>query len=1439
MNKPLLAPLFRHCVLRMGLPGLLLLFSGLGSLRAQPCGNPSPLGGVGTLACEGETDTLTINPYNLLSTYYLGVTPVVVGGVTVTSLIPGYPGYIIDYGSVPGNYQLIFSIGNPATCTDIFDVHVSGSFAPPTYCNDTINLSLDEQCNGEVLVGHILEGTYDSLDYVVVLKDPVTGNVIPTSPFVNGTHLGKYLIVEVHHVCSGTYCWGYVLVEDKLPPLLVCDTFIVACDADYAPEDIGFPMPPGAPDPSWVSGHTYTSNSSLVDNCGSTTIAYTDRIVHVDCPPPVPYIDTVFRHWTATDTYGNIFECTDTILIQVGDIGGVLCPPNFDNIQMPALYCGDNWPKDSLGNPHPDTTGYPTFSRCRNINVTYIDIRLNVCPGSYKILREWIVVDWCTGRQTSCIQVIKVLDDRGPILTCGPDQHISTLPNSCEGESVFKVPTVVKDCSAVSWEVWVKRAADTSLPPSAIDASQTGIIKLTDTTYKVLHLPVGTSWVLFIGRDQCGNVDTCASEAYVHELTRPVAVCDLETVVTLTDEGTAKVYAITFDDGSHDNCEMGGFKVRRMFPGDCPDPVKDDSLFGDYVEFCCSDIPNNPLTVVLQVTDKAGNTNECMVEVTIQDKKPPVVMCLPNIVISCEFDYSDLSVFGSYETRSEDIDPILIYDPTNNTLAQPHLWGYDQLVIEDCNLHHLSAVSYVFDNCGKGTITRRDTFFDDFNPYKVCKQTITVKDFTLFNGLTSIVWPRDTVITNGCHPSISPDVTGKPSWPSNTTCSGIVATYEDKVFNVVENVCFKVLRTWTVVDWCIFNSTTGAGRWSRTQVIKINNSIKPTILTPCSNLSFDGISDDCNGFATLTLEATDDCLPAQLLYSWEIDLGDNGSVEFYGTGNNASGTYPVGTHRIRWTVSDQCGNTSPCSYLFTIVDRKKPTPFCNTGLITVIMPSTGQVTIWAKDFNAGSKDNCTASDKLRFAFSSNPSNTTRTYTCPQIIGGVVDTFDVSIYVFDDNINSDYCDTKVIIQDGIGNACLDNLGGGTTGNLKGSVYNESYSKVENAQVLLDAKMPGMPKVNITGADGNYAFVGLPLNESYTISAQKDDDPMNGISTLDIVLIQRHILGLQVLESPYKVIAADVNNSQTITAKDVSDLRRMILGLTQQLPAGKSWKFISSNQKFANPLHPWPFEEQGQIDKMGGELVEQDFIAVKLGDVNGNARTNNVQGSAQRSKANFELHVDDLEVRAGGQTRIPVYAGHETDFSGMQLAFSFNTKSLKFSQVTSGLVDISDANYVIDQQAEVIRLSCDQNLVLTPGKPLFYLEFEALGSVRLSNALVLANGFASEMYDADLESREIDFRFRTGNSLVNGFFLYQNQPNPFDQGTSIYFNLPEAGDAVLSVYDLDGRKIYSQRVAGLAGLNHIALSREDLKGTGILYYQLEMNENKAMRKMLLME
>ncbi|MBK7338568.1 MAG: hypothetical protein IPJ00_21615 [Saprospirales bacterium] len=70
-----------------------------------------------------------------------------------------------------------------------------------------------------------------------------------------------------------------------------------------------------------------------------------------------------------------------------------------------------------------------------------------------------------------------------------------------------------------------------------------------------------------------------------------------------------------------------------------------------------------------------------------------------------------------------------------------------------------------------------------------------------------------------------------------------------------------------------------------------------------------------------------------------------------------------------------------------------------------------------------------------------------------------------------------------------------------------------------------------------------------------------------------MIQQHILGQKLLSSPFKIIAADVNNSRSVTTLDMVQLRRVILNLESRFPNNRSWRFISASHTFTDRYNPW--------------------------------------------------------------------------------------------------------------------------------------------------------------------------------------------------------------------------------------------------------------------------
>ena len=352
---------------------------------------------------------------------------------------------------------------------------------------------------------------------------------------------------------------------------------------------------------------------------------------------------------------------------------------------------------------------------------------------------------------------------------------------------------------------------------------------------------------------------------------------------------------------------------------------------------------------------------------------------------------------------------------------------------------------------------------------------------------------------------------------------------------------------------------------------------------------------------------------------------------------------------VTWYVSDGCGNTTVCTHDFEVFDAKKPTPVC-LSLSTVIMPSSGEVTIWATDFESGSSfDNCTPFSGLQFSFSSDVTQTSMALTCAMTANST--TVPVEIWVTDAAGNQDFCVTFINVQDPNG-ACDP----GTTSGLpqpQGAIQTEEGLDVE----LVNVDLMGSNEPTITtGANGQFDFGQMPASTAqYVISPEKNINPTNGVTTFDLVLISQHILGTNPIASPYKIIAADANASETITTFDIVVLRRLILQIDTQFPGAQtSWRFVDAAHTFASTANAdvFPFPETIVADANGGD----NFVGVKIGDLNGSATVNQLLGTTDTRSfdGNLVFQLEDKQVQAGEEFTVDFRANDFNNTLGYQLS-----------------------------------------------------------------------------------------------------------------------------------------------------------------------------------------
>lgn len=167
----------------------------------------------------------------------------------------------------------------------------------------------------------------------------------------------------------------------------------------------------------------------------------------------------------------------------------------------------------------------------------------------------------------------------------------------------------------------------------------------------------------------------------------------------------------------------------------------------------------------------------------------------------------------------------------------------------------------------------------------------------------------------------------------------------------------------------------------------------------------------------------------------------------------------------------------------------------------------------------------------------------------------------------------------------------------TGTLSGSISSPFNDPVEVTTINLYDSNDNL--LAVTSGD-HFSFTGLTQGETYRVTFEKNEAPLNGVSTFDMVLIVRHILAIDPITSPYLLYAADVNSSTTVTVFDMVLLRRLILAIDSAMMV-PSWQFLPAGiTTFTGNLTLNEVEVEMTADE-----VTQDITGFKMGDINGTA------------------------------------------------------------------------------------------------------------------------------------------------------------------------------------------------------------------------------------------
>ena len=1160
--------------------------------------------------------------------------------------------------------------------------------------------------------------------------------------------------------------------------------------------------------------------------------------------------------------------------------------------------------------------------------------------------------------------------------TYDPDDVLiySTGPMDCTGNFVFN-RTHFKVVEQSDWCYDIRVVERVAILD--LDERPTGefvlkihpFVKITGDCAKgftVTGVPMKGDWFVEVRvYDACYSESTALIPVRIMDLIAPVMKCDDKLNITLNNVGNGYVAASDLDEGSWDNCtKLNWVKVRRPVVAACEatflkfprviDVNKNNKIDTvDYIDlngnriidagenfsyskaskilmtplmdtvpfFCCD---GGSLMVELWGEDKAGNRNYCWNNIQIEDKTPIECVAPWTTTIFCN-------------------DKNLQFIDDKKLSAKAY--GDVVIVRGAVCINADTAYSVVKKlKCGAGTIERIWTLTKQTAKgpvVSVCRQIIKVLPLREYN----ICFPKDVDQRDCKTPVID------TAFTKELGCDILAVNVTDKRYDASNDECYKIFRTYTVIDWCAYDdncgdptadgivyvvdrsysnygktpiyvlvrdadqdqreefylslnetpnegnvsdSKVGTGNdeafvpaycenafssnpyglpvgefyhaFQYTQIIKVYDDVKPVVTGDQAKFCIrDG--GDCLADLKMIVKGTDNCtdqvtMETNLLAIAPFQTRDAGSMIGYSTSRwsvkiltggqfeiNVS-NLPQGKHDLIVVVRDECGNLSePTRIPFTVEDCKGPAPICINGLSTSLMPDGnggGMITVWATDLVASKVFDCNGqgpenngNGKLVTKYSINrvgspavDNQTSLIFNCKDAGAGKV--IQVELHAWDNAGNHDFCVTFIEVQD---NRKLCNTGDPAVASITGLIATDESEPVVGVSV--DVSGASTLK-QITANSGAYAFTNLTKGADFSLSAQLDKDHVNGVSTFDLVLIQKHILGTKLIDNPYRQIAADVNNSKSISTLDMIQIRKLILQVDDKFKNVPSWKFVDAAYRFPDASNPFGAEytEVINVNNLTGN-VKADFVAIKMGDVNGNAATvNGIAATEIRTNRHLLLAAEEQVMKVDGSYEVAIRAKDLQNIQGYQFTLTYAQNLVELEGIVYGVTKADNFGIFKDKGAITTSWNLNSGVGAAGNEVLFTLKLKAKANTKLSEVLNISSRLTpAEAYDKENETIGVKLSF--GEIAIQDFaVLRQNTPNPFSDETSVGFYLPKAAKGILTIRDTKGSLIYRINGTYSKGENKIVLKQAELRASGVLYYTLETADFIDTKKMILL-
>jgi len=329
----------------------------------------------------------------------------------------------------------------------------------------------------------------------------------------------------------------------------------------------------------------------------------------------------------------------------------------------------------------------------------------------------------------------------------------------------------------------------------------------------------------------------------------------------------------------------------------------------------------------------------------------------------------------------------------------------------------------------------------------------------------------------------------------------------------------------------------------------------------------------------------------------------------------------------------------------------------------------------------------------------------------------------------------------------------------------------FASLVQANTISNRPIPDVILNNsiLTNVDG-IAYV----NEEVML-VEKTDESRNGVTILDAVLIQKHILGLEQLND-LQIKAADFNLDDRISAVDIIQLRKNIQEVSDQYDS--EWSFIDYTDSFDLAIEP-----------------KANFIGFKKGDVDDDANL----GSSVSLETAY-LNLEDVLINNGESYESKLQLRGEQLILGMEVHMYYDQNLITIDSMGSELPSAGFFTYNIDIPGEIHFTVTNSS---TTGfnfsnEDFIKISFTANSNGLLNQAINDIQSRNSYIVNLDTELVSLEFEFvdqiDTGNKDISSHKeFFRVYPNPASDNLTFDFLESTPNNFKINIYNISGQLV----------------------------------------------